>query len=242
MKESSWELADAVALALVGRDTDVNEVQKVVTHVRVQAERNPERVGDDFFALLETMLRDGRYLVRSGRTLDYYRNLSDICRTHLRGFRHTTPESGWELVGILGWVARLMRYYRSPEGKSELASKQRGAVRADSASNAAASDVAVSAQSSQGRDAREAQPQRPTRTPPQAPPKARPREEKRREAVTLLSAVKLGKARVRTAQDEEVMCTGMSSYPPASPGQTCYADVTRQDGRALKAIFKGWAS
>jgi hypothetical protein len=34
----------------------------------------------------------------------------------------------------------------------------------------------------------------------------------------------------------------MPSYPRASPGEVCRADVTREGGRALKAMFKGWIS
>lgn len=238
MQQSSWELADAIALELVGRETDVNEVQKVVTHSRVQAERDAARVGGDFFALLETMVNDGRYLVRSGRTLDYYRDLRDVCSRHLRGFRSTTPESGWELVSILGWAARLMRYYRSPEGKTELASKQRGVVREESRRDAAPAQ----AQPQQKPAQEEPRPKRPAPTPPPAPPRARPREETTREVVTLVSAVKAGKALVRTKKDEEVTCTGMPSYPRASLGEVCRADVTREGGRALKAMFKGWVS
>src|ERR1041384_5752038 len=131
MQPSDWERADAIALELLGRETDVNEVQKVATYVRVQAGRDAARVGENFFTLLERMARDG-HLVRSNQTPRYYRNLSDTCSRHLRGFRSTTPESGWELVSILGWAARLMRYYRSPEGKTELASKQRGVAHEES--------------------------------------------------------------------------------------------------------------
>src|SRR5205085_10307246 len=193
MQQSSWELADAVALELAGRETDVNEVQKVVTHVRVQAERDAGRVGADFFALLETMVNDGRYLVRSGRTLDYYRDLRDVCSRHLRGFRTTTPESGWELVSILGWAARLMRYYRSPEGKTELASKQRGVAHEESRREAAPPRAQTEPAREETRPKREeSRPKRPAPTPPPAPPRARPREETTREVVTPVSAVKAG--------------------------------------------------
>lgn len=242
MQQSSWELADAIALELVGRETDVNEAQKVVTHARVQAERDAARVGGDFFALLEAMVNDGRYLVRSGRTLGYYRDLRDVCSRHLRGFRSTTPESGWELVSILGWAARLMRYYRSPEGKTELASKQRGVAHEESRRDDVHAQTQRMPAPEETRKQEESRPKRPAPTPPPAPPRARPREETTREVVTLVSAVKAGKAIVRTKKDEEVTCTGMPSYPRASPGEVCRADVTREGGRALKAMFKGWIS
>lgn len=241
MKQSDWELAEAVALELVERETDVNEVQKVATHVRVQAERAPERVGADFFMLLETMVRDGRHLVRSGRTLDYYRDLREVCSRHLRGFKSTTQESGWELVGILGWAARLMRYYKSPEGNTELSSRPSGAVRGES--RGGLSPDQSSSQAERLTAAPEVVlPKQQTSAKPTALPKARPREETVRELVTLVSAAKAGKARVRTRTGEEVTCSGIPSYPPATVGEDCRADVRRKDGRAVKAMFKGWAS
>ena len=243
MQEPSWELADAVARELVSRETDVNEVQKVATHARVQAERQAERVGEDFFALLETMVRDGRYLVRSGRTLDYYRDLRDVCGRHLREFKRTTPESGWELVGILFWAARLMRYYKSAEAGAELSPEQHVDVRAErrGAVTAVAEQHAARMRSAAPTD--EPHPGRKS-PPPRLPvaPKAKPREEIKRETVTLVSAVKTGKARITTRRGEELTCTGMPSYPPAVVGEDCRADVTRVDGRATKAVFKGWVS
>lgn len=239
LRQESWEVAQAIALELAGRDTDVNEVQKVVTHARVQAERDPERAGSDFFTLLETMVRDGRYLVRSGRTLDYYRSLSDVCNRHLREFRKTTPESAWELVGILGWAARLMRYYNTQEGKTELTSKQAGAIRGEQRGDVPAAPAPfLQPKSTQVQEG--PKPKRPI--PRLAPPKARPREGTARESVTLISEVKAGKARVRTAKGEELTCTGMPSYPRATPGEACRADVTRENGRAVKTFFKGWVS
>lgn len=240
---ANWELADTIALELVNRETDVNEVQKVAVHIRVYAEAQPDQVGRRFFTLLETMVRDGRFLVRSGRTLDYYRDLREVCNQHLRDFRTTTtPEKGWELVGILGWAVRLMRYYNAEEGTTELASRTR--------------------HFSEGRPQRagekfglQKQPEAASATPPSTsqPPKpvqqvkpvakrAPVRVESTRESVTLVTNAKSGKARVRTAQGEEVACTGIPYYPPANAGAVCRAEVTRENGRAVKSIFKGLVS
>ena len=46
-------------------------------------------------------------LIRSGQTRRYYENLRNACGSHLRGVN----DPG-ELLRILGWVLRLMRYYR----------------------------------------------------------------------------------------------------------------------------------
>lgn len=61
------------------------------------------------------------------------------------------------------------------------------------------------------------------------------------EWVTLIEDVKAGKARVETSDGAPVPCTGIPrSYPPATQGTRCRAEVTRQDGRPLRATFKQW--
>ncbi|MDQ3918308.1 MAG: hypothetical protein M3348_07505 [Acidobacteriota bacterium] len=239
MQQADWDLADAVALELLNKDTDPKELQQLATYARVQAGRDPARVGENLFTLLGRMVRDG-HLVRSKQTPRYYRNLSDVCGSRLHDFRSTTRESAWKLVGILGWAARLMRYYRSPEGQPELDSKRRSVGRVEFPQDAEATQARP--QSEHEPPQGEVRPKRPAPPPPPPRPKPRPREETARETVTLVSAVKAGKALVRTKKDEEVTCTGMPSYPRASPGEVCRADVTREDGRALRAMFKGWIS
>lgn len=219
MTQAHWQLAKTIARELVECETDVNEVHKAVTYARVQAELYPDRVGANFFTLLETMVRDGRYLVRSGKTLDYYRDLRDLCGRYLGDYRTAKGEQGWELVEILGWAVRLMRYYATDAGKDEWAERQRARERAPRP------------------------PASPPSTPPQRPvasPPAPALRETRRETVTLITAVKNGKAQVRTAGGEEISCTNFPPYPPGEPEMTCRADVTYEGGKAVKAVFKGW--
>jgi hypothetical protein len=238
MQQPNWNLADAIALELVNRETDVNEVQKVASHLRVYAESRPDQVGQRFFTLLETMVRDGRFLVRSGRTLDYYRDLRDVCTQHLSDFRTTTPEKGWELVGILGWAARLMRYYKAEEGTTELAGRARH--RSEGRSSHAGEELALPKRRQSQPTPQMPSPQ-PSKPAPRLASKPTPvRVETTRESVTLVTAGKGGKARVRTSRNEEVNCTGIPIYPPANVGEACRADVTREGGRAVKAFFKGW--
>jgi CspA family cold shock protein len=66
---------------------------------------NPD--GPLFFEYLDTVIAEGRAVVRSGRTLDYYRAIRDACRQHLRPYRDD-PQA---MAEILGWAARLMRFY-----------------------------------------------------------------------------------------------------------------------------------
>jgi hypothetical protein len=224
MNRSDWQLAEAIARELVNRETDVNEVHKAVTYARVQTTAHPDQVGERFFALLDTMTRDGRYLARSGRTLDYYRDLREVCGQHLRDYRTASGERGRQLVEILGWAARLMRYYTTAVGEAELVARHRAAP--------------TPPQAEQRPSTADVPPRLPARQP--TPPPPVPRVEIKRESVTLVAAVKGGKAQVRTAQGEEIMCTNLPAYPPSKAGDVCRADVTREGGKATKAVFKGW--
>jgi hypothetical protein len=60
----------------------------------------------------------------------------------------------------------------------------------------------------------------------------------RREKVALVGSARNGKV-VRTEQGQEILCTGFPGYIP--PGRReCRADVIRQDGKAIRAVFKAW--
>jgi len=228
METTDWQLAEIIARELVNRETDINEFQKAITYARVQTVEPDSKVGEKFFALLGTMVRDGRYLARSGRTLDYYRDLQAVCRQHLSGYREATGEDGKKLVEILGWAARLMRYYNTDAGDAELAARYPAAER----------------EQPRSQSPQPAQPA-PAQAPPHAPgkrqaPTAPPRSETKREKVTLVAAAKNGKAQVRTAQGEEILCANLPAYPPSKAGDVCSADVTRDGGKAIKAMFKAW--
>lgn len=99
------DLADEMARKLLDR-TDVNELSKCLRFLL----DNPD--GPLFFEYLDTITFEGQAVVRSGRTLDYYRAIRDACRQHLTPYRDDPEAMAW----ILGWAARLMRYY-SVEGK-----------------------------------------------------------------------------------------------------------------------------
>lgn len=100
MRDQDFVVADTVARELHGK-TDVNELAKCVGFLR----DNPD--GPLFFEYLDTVIAEGRAVVRSGRTLDYYRAIRDACRQHLTPYRDDPETMAW----ILGWAARLMRYY-----------------------------------------------------------------------------------------------------------------------------------
>jgi CspA family cold shock protein len=87
---------------LAQKHVDPNEVASALATLREQKD------GRQFFRFLDTVVREGRAVVRSGRTLDYYRHIRDVCSEHLMPFQDH-PEN---MAEILGWAIRLMRYYR----------------------------------------------------------------------------------------------------------------------------------
>lgn len=109
MQEPYWQTADAIARELVKRDCDPSEAQKAFVYLRTH------RDGDRFFRLLEALVRHGRFLVRSGRTLDYYKTILEVCQRYLSNHR-ADPEA---MSQILGWAIRLMRYYMSQQIRPE---------------------------------------------------------------------------------------------------------------------------
>lgn len=228
MKSQDWQIAEVIARELSNRETDINEFQKVISYVRVQTTVPGNRVGEKFFMLLNTMVRDGRYLVRSGRTMDYYRDLQAVCGQYLSRYRTAVGEEAEKLVEILGWSARLMRYYNSEAGEAELAARQR-----------AAEDKRSRVEPQQAQLPTTTQPATHAPISRQSPP-APPRSETKREKVTLTTAAKSGKAQVKTESGEEIVCSSFPSYPPSKAGEVCWADVTREGGKAVRAVFKKW--
>lgn len=96
------EVADKLAQELNQRQTDPNEVASVLAMVR-RTEK-----GEDLFRYLDTVVQDGRAVVRSGQTLDYYRDIRTACRRHLEAYQDQPKK----LAEILGWTVRLMRYHK----------------------------------------------------------------------------------------------------------------------------------
>lgn len=96
----SFSTAELLAADLAGAQVDHNEAQKVLAYVRSRGESKA------LFDYLQAVVSNGRAVIRSNQTLDYYRNLQSACLRHLRGMDYE------ELIWTLGWAIRLMRYYR----------------------------------------------------------------------------------------------------------------------------------
>ena len=115
LSEQGWQTAHVMAQALVKQETDVNELGKAIAYLRASIGK-PES-GPRFFKYLGTLVRHGKEIGHSGRTLDYYRSIDEVCNAYLRS-EQADPE---RMLLILGWTSRLMRYYREAGPIGELA-------------------------------------------------------------------------------------------------------------------------
>ena len=106
LTEHEWGVAHAIAQTLVKEQTDVNELGKAIAYLRNAV--NDSNAGTRFFKYLKTLVSNGRQIGHSKKTSDYYRNIDEACTRYLQS-EQTNPQ---KMLEILGWSARLMRYYR----------------------------------------------------------------------------------------------------------------------------------
>ena len=105
MDKKQWEIAHDIAFDLVDWGTDPNELGKVVAFVRrYQGESD---VKNRLMTLVQRLANTRNALIRSRQTQRFYRNIQEACEKHL----HNISDTG-EILTILGWSLRLMRYYR----------------------------------------------------------------------------------------------------------------------------------
>ncbi|MBF2063626.1 MAG: hypothetical protein IGS39_04225 [Calothrix sp. C42_A2020_038] len=106
LTETESQRAHNLAITLVQKDTDVNELGKVIAYLRSIV--NQPDAGKRFFKYLKTLVTNGKQIGHSGSTIDYYRNIEQACSQHLH------EQLGAEdMLKILGWAMRLMRYYNT---------------------------------------------------------------------------------------------------------------------------------
>jgi len=106
LSTKAWDAAHAIAKKLTETDTDVNELTKAISYLR--AYQNQENAGNQFFAYLGTLVNNGKQIGHGNRTIDYYRNIKSACELNLK----TYSSDAATMLQILGWAARLMRYYK----------------------------------------------------------------------------------------------------------------------------------
>jgi len=104
LTEAQWQITHAIALTLVKDNTDVNELGKAIAYLRAYV--NQPDAGAKFFKYLKTLVNNGRQIGHSGRTTDYYRSIERACNQYLH------QQNAHTILQILGWAARLMRYYK----------------------------------------------------------------------------------------------------------------------------------
>jgi hypothetical protein len=106
LTEYQWGVARAIAQTLVKDGTHVNEFGKAIAYLRASV--NEPNGGARFFKYLKTLVSNGRQIGHSKKTSDYYQNIDETCTKYLQS-EQTNPQ---KMLEILGWSARLMRYYR----------------------------------------------------------------------------------------------------------------------------------
>lgn len=109
MTAADWSIAYTVAQTLTNDETDVNEVKKATAYLRFAIRNNSVDAGTQFFKYLKLLVSQGRTIGHSGKTLEYYRNFDQVCNSYLRNYQLNPLV----LLCILGWIARLMRYFKA---------------------------------------------------------------------------------------------------------------------------------
>jgi hypothetical protein len=108
LTEREWGIAHAIAQTLVKDQIDVNEFGKAIAYLRNAVNLNQTDATSRFFKYLKTLVGNGRQIGHSGKTTDYYRSIDKACSDCLKGFQGNSST----LLQVLGWVSRLMRYYK----------------------------------------------------------------------------------------------------------------------------------
>ncbi|EFO82077.1 hypothetical protein OSCT_0076 [Oscillochloris trichoides DG-6] len=108
--------AEALAADLAGAQVDPNEAQKALAYLRSKGESKA------LFTYLQAVVNNGSAVIRSTRTIDYYRDLLVSCQRHLRPLQNDYEQ----MLATFAWSLRLLRYYRAvPWASQEKATQQR---------------------------------------------------------------------------------------------------------------------
>ena len=113
MNKKQWSIAHDIAFDLVDWGTDPNELGKVVAFMRRYKDEGDAK--ERLTSLVQRLANTRNALIRSRQTQRFYQNIQEACETHLHDVSDTS-----EILTILGWSLRLMRYYRiEPERAAE---------------------------------------------------------------------------------------------------------------------------
>lgn len=122
LSDLQWQIAHNMAIELVKSNTDRNELGKVIAYLRYYSDRSD--VGTQFFRYLTTLAKQGEAIGHSGKTPGYYQNIESVCQEYLQEYQNDVGL----LLGILGWVRRLMVYYKDGGMPIEELSSEIGSV------------------------------------------------------------------------------------------------------------------
>lgn len=105
LSPQSWDLAHGIAMTLAKERVDVDELSKCIAYLRSVAHL-PD-AGSRFFRFTGELVRETG-LHRSNETPRYYRLIDQTCKKYLQSLQDRPAE----MLQILGWAARLARYYK----------------------------------------------------------------------------------------------------------------------------------
>jgi hypothetical protein len=122
LTEAQWQTAHKIAIELFKSDTDPNEVSKANSYLRSSVDQ-PNAIAK-FFKYIGTLVSSGNQIGHSRKTVEYYRNIDRTYKDHL-----SNQDNPQVMLQILGWVSRLMRYYKTaPIAELEAKLQERSAI------------------------------------------------------------------------------------------------------------------
>lgn len=107
LTEEQWKTVYDMARILANEQTDINELGKIIAYLRAYG--HVENAGKNFFQYLGVLVKNGKSVGHSGKTLEYYQSIDKACKQHLFKYQNNVAV----MLQILGWVARMMRYYKA---------------------------------------------------------------------------------------------------------------------------------
>lgn len=115
LTESQWQTAHKIAVEITKEQQSIepnkegisSELAKAIAYLRSTAS-NPDS-GTKFFKYIKALVSNGKQIGHSGKTPEYYRCIDQVCDRYLRDYQ----DNAHAMLQILGWVTRLMRYYKT---------------------------------------------------------------------------------------------------------------------------------
>jgi len=112
LTDKQWEIAHAIAIDLIKnnpsdrKNSIANEVSKIVAYIRTIIDK-PDTITrlNTYLALL---VKEGDRIGYSNETRGYYKSIKDNFSRYFQS--NSNPQ---DILQVLGWVSRLMKYYKN---------------------------------------------------------------------------------------------------------------------------------